>query len=47
MTRWGSRIDEVGGAGRLDRRYCLYVAGGEGVHVGGDEVAGAVVAGTS
>ena len=37
--------DEVGEAGRLDRHHCLHVAGGEGVHVGEDEVAGAVPAG--
>ena len=42
------RSDEMGWpewrAGRLDRHYRLHVAGGEGVHVGEDEVAGAVAA---
>ena len=40
---WRAHIrtnDEVGEAGRLDRHYCLYVAGREGVHVREDQVAG-------
>ena len=44
VTKWGGRNDEVGEAGRLHRHYCLRIAGGEGVHVGEDEVAGAVAA---
>ena len=44
MTKWGVRNDEAGEAARLHRHYRLRVAGGEGVHVGEDEVAGAVVA---
>ena len=44
VTKWGVRNDEIGEAGRLDRHDCLRVAGGEGVHVGEDEVAGAVAA---
>ena len=51
MTKWGRGIDELGGGNdevgrpaRLHRHHCLRVPGGERVHVGEDQVAGAVPA---
>ena len=43
VTKGGGRNDDFRPA-RLDRHHRLRVAGGEGVHVGEDEFAGAVAA---
>ena len=43
MTNWAG-MTKLGRPARLHRHHGLHVAGGEGVHVGEDEVAGAVAA---
>ena len=44
VTKWGRGNYEVGRPAQLHRHHRLHVAGGEGVHVGEDQVAGAVPA---